>query len=110
MLQKALQKLQAEATAADKDDEYTPFIASHLMTHIRNNPEDAVLILADEKTIKGSLDHMRDLASKKQKNNQYAVTPDQGKAIILQYFGIAANEPPAAPITANFNTSLDDLF
>lgn len=111
MLKKALDKLEAEVTAADKDDGYTPYIASFLMEHVRQHPQDAVLIIADNKTIKGSLKHMEDEARKKQKNNRAMFSPEQGKAVILKYYGINANEPKVvATVTTSFTASLDDIL
>jgi hypothetical protein len=111
MLKKAMLKLESEITAAGKDDEYTPFVGSQLMDHIRLNPNDAVLILADNRTIKGSLKAVGDEAEKKKKQGTVMFTPNQGMEIILKYFGINTNEPKttAAAVT-NFNVSLDDIL
>lgn len=111
MLKKAIEKLEAEITVADKDDEYTPFIGSQVMDHIRKNPNDAVLILADNKTIKGSISAMSAEAEKKKKNGRSMFTPAQGMAIVMKYYGINVDEPnKAAPAASRFSTSLDDIF
>ncbi|WP_044480472.1 hypothetical protein [Paenibacillus antibioticophila] len=111
MLQEALRKLQKEITDS-KGDDYTNLVGSFLMDHIRQNPHHAPLIVAEGKSVAGSLKAMQTEASKKKKGNFAMLTPDQGFAVVLKYYGISskksASEPAPAPQTLDI--SLDELM
>lgn len=64
--------------------------------------EDAVAdkILADGKTLQGAFDKMRGIASKRQKNGCAYIPPEEGFAIIREYYEIeeAEPEPPVGDV------------
>lgn len=110
MLQEALRKLQAEAAAAPKD-KFTQVIASFLMQHIQENPEDAERIVQEGKTIAGSLDEMKKEAKKQAVNNMGVLTNEEGFGIVLRYYGVQVDSPEPAPTEKPvFKASIDDLL
>lgn len=124
MLEQALKKLQDEMDK-EKNNSYVVFIGGYLKTHIQAHPADAALIMDEKKTIAGSLEKMKGIASKQKIGNVAVIAPDQGFKIINEYFGIhgempAAAEPkapvpvevpaPAAAAPVGLDISLDDLL
>lgn len=85
-MEKAIEKLEAEMKVSKEP--YVQLIGQYLIDHVRDNPVDAVHILNEKKSVAGSLEHMKNMAKKKQKNGYAIFTPDEGFAIILEYYGI----------------------
>lgn len=110
MLREALTKLQAEIAEAEPDS-YTSYVGAFLMEHVRKNPHHAPLIMIEGKSIAGSLDAMRTEANKKKKDNFAMLTPDQGFAVVLKYYGISTKKADSQPVVAQkLDVSLDDLM
>lgn len=111
MLKDALLKIETELTANTKDS-YIQAVGSFLNNYVRNNPDDAVLIVAEGKTIKGSLSAMRAEAEKNKSNGVGVLTDQEGFAIVLKYFGVKVPEaePVPAPVSKGFGVTLDDLL
>lgn len=112
MLQQAMKKLQAEISAADKKHKYVPVIGGFLMQHLKEHPEHAELIAADGKTISGSLKAMQEEARKVAAGGTAVLTDEEGFAIVLRYYGIAASQPAQEPEKqpVGLNLSVDDLL
>jgi hypothetical protein len=124
-MQDAINKLQAEMAAA-AGDAYIQQVGGELLHIIAVNPGAAEKIMTPDKTIKGSYEAMEALAKKKAVNRAAVFTPDEGRAVILNYFGIKADTVPApaavvpvpadavppAPVTQSpgLSLELDDLF
>lgn len=112
MLQKAMQKLQAEIGAADKKHMYVPAIGGFLMQHLKEHPEHAELIAADGKSIAGSVNAMQEEARKIAVGGKAMITDEEGFVIVLQYYGIAVDQPAQEPDKqpVGLNLSVDDLL
>jgi hypothetical protein len=109
MLQQALQKIQQEIGEKSKDD-YVRFVGAELMKYVHENPERAGLFLAEGKTISGSLSELRKVAEKKKTGNTAVIAPDEGMAIILEYFGVPRQPVAPEPVAVGFSISVDDLL
>ncbi|CAH8772252.1 hypothetical protein [Paenibacillus dendritiformis] len=119
MLEQAKAKLQAEMAGA-KDNDYVQFVGQYLLNYIDAHPGDADKIMAKEKSIGKSLEAMRKAAEKKRKGNVAMLTPQEGFAVVFEYYGIkstdAASVVPAAPakveipVVDDFDVDLDELL
>ncbi|MCY9733132.1 hypothetical protein M5X17_05075 [Paenibacillus alvei] len=117
MLDQAKAKLQAEMAGA-KDNDYVQFVGQYLLNHIESNPEDASKVMVEEKSIVKSLEAMRKAAEKKRKGNVAMLTPQEGFAVVFEYYGIKSPESvPAVPVVPaevkvvdEFDIDLDDLL
>lgn len=126
MKEQAVEKLRAEM-AEKQDDSYIQLVGGYMISDLDANPEHAHFILADGKTIAGSLKEMERIASGKCNGKNFAVlTPNEGFSAVMGYFGIveavnmaginhsmvssaaAPARPPAA--STGFDISLDDLL
>lgn len=87
MLQQALQKLQKEIGEKTKDA-YVSHVGSFLIKHVKEHPEHAAFIIADDKTISGSLAAMREVARKRQSNGVGVLSDEEGFNIVLKYFNV----------------------
>ncbi|MDB5054440.1 MAG: hypothetical protein JWM44_2490 [Bacilli bacterium] len=83
MLLEANQKLEAEMEQGKK---YVKVIGQYLLDHLKKNPADAAAIMTEGKTIKGSIDAMRQEATKEE--NGGMLSDPEGYAVVLHYFGI----------------------
>lgn len=81
---KARQKVEAEITNTDT---YTGQIGMMLLTWIDYTDNAAELILADDKTVIGAFEAMRDYASKHKEGNFACLVPPKAMEIVLEYFG-----------------------
>ncbi len=123
MYQDAVLKLKNEI-GQSKNNSYVQVVGNFLLGHLDQHHEDAEKIMAEDKTIVKSLDKMRDEASKKKVGNCAMFTPEEGFAIVLQYFGIGSAVTISAPVAAtiqkpvatpkkseiDFNVNLEDLL
>lgn len=119
MLEQAKAKLQAEMAGA-KDNEYVQFVGQYLLNHIETHPGDTDKIMAEDKTIAKSLEAMRKAAEKKRKGNVAMLTPQEGFAVVFEYFGIkaagavpvvpAASAKVETPVDHDFDVDLDELL
>ena len=99
MLEKAIEKLQQEMTASNEP--YVKFIGQYMLDHIKGRPADAAAIMAEGKTIAGSLVVMKDKAKKKATGGCAMFTPDEGFAIIMEYYGLNGTNMPIVPEKKN---------
>ncbi|RXZ84613.1 hypothetical protein EBB07_00935 [Paenibacillaceae bacterium] len=109
MLQEALQKLQKEVADSPKD-EYVRMLGAELINYVRANPDKAPLFVAQGKSIQGSLAAMRKAVEKKKQGNMAVVTPDEGKSIVLEYYGIQTAKAEPEPVAVGFSVDIDDLL
>lgn len=112
----AVEKIRSEM-GENANNGYVQVVGGFLLQILEANPESAEKILAEGKTIKGSLDEMQKEARKKQVGNCAVLTDQEGFAVVLKYFGIeepAAARPVVAPVVArpsvDFDVRLDDLL
>ncbi|MFF2794956.1 hypothetical protein [Lysinibacillus xylanilyticus] len=87
MVEQAMAKLQAELRV-ERVHPYVAAIGNYLMDLLKDNPSSAEKIMAEGKTIIGSMKAMRKVAEKLQVDNCAVLTPEQGFKVVLDYFGI----------------------
>lgn len=124
MLAKATAKIKAEMEKS-KQDGYVQYVGGFLLEYLAANPQDANKLSADGKTIAGSLDEMRKVAEKKKVGKCAMLTPQEGLAVVLKYYGIEAApsfivpsvdlkpQLPKMPMSrpeVDFDVNLDDLL
>jgi hypothetical protein len=115
MLDNAVKKLTDEMEKA-QGNAYIQHVGAFLIGHINFHPDQAEKILAEGKTIQGSLAAMRDEAKKKQTGGCSVLTDQEGFEIVLKYYGIDRSAPASETAQAppekkqRFNISLDDLL
>lgn len=93
MVEQAMAKLQAELRV-DGVHPYVSAIGNFLMDHIKDNPSAAEKIMAEGKTIVGSMKEMRKEAEKVKVDNCAVLTGEQGFEIVLKYFDITTGDTP----------------
>lgn len=84
---------------------YVRVIGEFLTDWLLKHPEDGEKIMADGKTIKGSLEAMRVYAQNHKEGNVAVVDDETAFGIVLEYFGIKKGAKPEQP-----HTSADDDF
>lgn len=110
MINVAINKINAEIDA-NADNAYVKYIGEYLIDYLKKTPEHAAKVAQEEKSVLGSLKHMKSVASKKQANGVAVLTPAEGFKAVLEYYAIDEQ-----PITKSESTpkkidiSLDDLF
>ena len=126
MIDEAIEKIKAEM-AANANNSYIQAVGSMLLQYMQYMPtrvQTAEQILAEGKTISGSLAEMQKEARKKQVGNCAVLTDQEGFEIVLRYFEIeAVTEVQSQSVSAhavatvkrektstNFDVSLDDLL
>ena len=115
MLDNAIKKLTDEMEKA-QGNAYINHVGAFLIGHIKFHPDHAEKILAEGKTIHGSLAAMRDEAKKKQSGGCSVLTDQEGFEIVLKYFGIDGSAPASEAGQAppekkqRFEVNLDDLL
>lgn len=131
MVEQAIDKLEKEMTV-NRVHPYLLAIGNFLVDYVKANPSTAEKILAENKTIIGSMKEMRKEAEKVKVGNCAVLTDDQGFEIVLKYYGIKkaavsntgsstsvtqTNEPkttnPAplsSEVTPRFVASLDEFL
>lgn len=126
MYSNAVAKLKTEIEQS-KNNSYIQVVGEFLLSHLEKYPQDAEKVISADKTIVKSLDEMRKAAEKKKVGNCAVITPTEGFAIILKYFGIDSAgkeiQSSAAVPTVNvqkpvvtpkskvdFDVSLDDFM
>lgn len=116
----AVMKLRDEMAQNPKHS-YIQLIGNFLIENLQSNPAAAEKILAKDKTIKGSLNAMKDVARKSQVDGCSMMTDTEGLEIVLKYFGIdgkataaVQKTEPVRPVQTmrgiEFDVSLDDLL
>lgn len=121
MKENAVKKLTDEIEKS-KGNAYIEHVGAFLIGHINFHPDDAEKILAEGKTIQGSLAVMRDEAQKKKTGNCAVLTDTEGFEIVLKYYGIDRSAPGSDVKLSTvvgqimpekkprFSVSLDDLL
>ncbi|MGE7942800.1 hypothetical protein ACQKNB_12000 [Lysinibacillus xylanilyticus] len=99
MVEQAMAKLQAELRV-ERVHPYVSAIGNFLMDLLKDNPSSAEKIMAEGKTIIGSMKAMRKVAEKQKIDNCAVLTPEQGFKAVLDYFDIKTTD--AAPDTTNY--------
>lgn len=117
MQAEAIVKLNAEIEA-NKKHPYIQIIGQFLISHINANPNDAIRLMAADKSIEKSLKAMESEARKKQHKGMAILTDAEGFAIVLKYFEIGTQAassnfvPSSDPVTAapEFDVKLEDFI
>lgn len=113
--QKAIEKLQIEMES-NNNNAYIQAIGQFLIEQIEKNPSAAEPILADDKSIEKSLEAMKEEAQKKAVNGFAMFTPEEGFALVMNYFRISTegnttNTQEVSPKkTSRFEVKLDDFL
>ncbi|PTY89743.1 Cas9 inhibitor AcrIIA9 family protein [Heyndrickxia sporothermodurans] len=111
----AIEKLQNEMNK-NKEDGYIQTIGQFLIQQIEKIESAAESILVADKTVKKSLEFMKDEAKKKAVNGFAMFTPDEGFALVLKYFDIKVEliEVPEVNVpvkkASRFDVKLDDFL
>lgn len=113
MIIQAENKIKAEMEK--EKNPYVKTVGDFLIGYIKRNEAEAEKIVADEKkTIMGSIEAMRKEAGKNKVDNMAMLTPEQGFAVVLKYFGIKSKEDvkveysfDEAKAGGDFNTKFD---
>ena len=111
MLEKAIEKLRQEMDASKEP--YIIFVGQYMIDHIKGRPADAAAIMAAGKTITGSLSVMKENARKKAKGGCAIFTPDEGLAIVMEYYGLQGANQTATPKpepTRKIDIDIDELL
>ena len=85
---KAIDKIRDEMAASKS--RYVQVVGSMLTEFVQKHPDCAEKILAQGKTVAGSLDAMRSEAKKQAQGGVGVIDDQQGMEIVLGYFGIKA--------------------
>ncbi len=117
MIDKAIEKIRDEMVSKTNDT-YIQVVGDMLLHQLTVNPTAAEKVMANGKTIAGSLSAMRSAAEKKKSGNCAVLTDAEGFAVVLDYFGIkgAASTDSLVPAVSpmapalDFDVSLDDLL
>ena len=92
MIQKATEKIKSEMES--NKDSSIQVIGEFLLKQIEININAAKAIVKEGKTIKGSMEYMRNEAEKKVKEKKgvqmVALSPEEGFRIVMKYFGFEA--------------------
>ena len=114
-MEKAIEKLRAEMEE-QKDNIYTQYIGEYLLKYISENPQYSGNIIKTDKNIAGSLNYMSEKAKERARDGMAIFTPEEGFAIVLDYFEINEGAAPVLSVvkpntnTKKKNISLDDLL
>lgn len=79
---------------------YVRVVGEYLTNYLLYHPEAEAAILAEGKTIKGSLDAMRKEASKQKSGNVAVLDDETGFRIVREYFGIMDGSAAAGTSSA----------
>lgn len=91
----AIDKIRDEM-AKKASGRYVQVVGEYLTAHLQHNPDAADAILADGKTIAGSLDAMKKEAQKHREGNVAVLDDATAFGIVLGYFGIKGKATAAA--------------
>ena len=108
-MEKAIAKLEEEIK--ESKEPYIKFIGQYMIDHIKGTPADAAAIMQEGKTVDGSLAFMKDKAKAKATGGCAMFTPDEGFAIIMEYYGLNETDVPAPMEKKNrINLDIDALL
>ncbi|MBS3885592.1 MAG: hypothetical protein KGZ56_00885 [Dethiobacter sp.] len=110
----AIEKLRSEMEQ-NKNHRYIQIVGNFLVQYVTKNTAAAERILTEGKTIKGSLNDMKNEARKNQMDGIGVLSDEEGFAVVLKYYGITtagtlASSPAPEKAAVNFDVSLDDLL
>lgn len=92
---RAIDKIRDEM-AKKGSGRYVQVVGEYLTDYLQAHPEAAGAILAEGKTIKGSLDAMRQEAQKHREGNVAVLDDAAAFSVVLKYFGIKGEATAAA--------------
>lgn len=94
-LQQALEKIQSEMT--DANHAHITVIGEFLLNHLNAYPDVAEKIVAEDKSIAGSIQAMANAAKEKAVNGMAMLTEQEGYGIVLNYFDIEGEPVVSSP-------------
>jgi hypothetical protein len=115
MKEQAIEKLLKEMEAAG-GKRYVQVVGQMLIQAMDRYPDLAEKVLQEDKTIKESIEKMRDEAAKQKEGNVGILSDVDAMPIILKYYGVKmSSEVPApavapAPAKPDFSVDLDTLL
>lgn len=110
MLEQAIAKIEAEIK--ESKEPYVKFIGQYMIDHIKGTPTDAAAIMKNGKTVTGSLAFMKEKARKNATGGCAMFTPDEGFAIIMEYYGLQGDAivTKSQETPKRINLNIDDLL
>lgn len=108
MYNKAIDKIRDEM-AANANDGYIAAVGEYLTEYIRGHKDEADKVMADGKTIKGSLAAASEEARKKQRGNVAVLSYEEVYKLVREYYGFCDNRAKNANI-CGFDLDLDELL
>jgi hypothetical protein len=112
MLNDAIAKLEKEMED-NKENGCTQYVGKYIVEYMNEHPDRAEKILAEGKTLVGSMKHMEGVARKKKNRGAVVLSDAEGFRVVLEYYGIDDKELPdtgKAKAKRKVDISLDDLF
>lgn len=91
-------------------------IGNFMVQHITDFPEDAELVLAEGKSLKGAYEAMRKAAEKVKVGNCAVLSDDEGFRIVREYYGVGNKSASSKEVVEKkaadkrLNLDLDDLL
>lgn len=108
-MEQAMDKLRDEM-AQKSDNAYVHAVGEYLTAYLLAHPNAAEAIMAEGKTIEGSLKQAKDAASKKQQNGVAVVKDADVYAEVLKYYGLEGDEKAKPQTSALLVPDLDDIL
>lgn len=106
-MEQAIDKLRDEM-AQKSDNTYVQAVGEYLTTFLLTHPNAEAKILAEGKSIEGSLKAAQETAKKKQHNGVAVLSDSEVYAEVLKYYGLEENRNPQT--SADLSLNLDDLL
>lgn len=108
MLEQAIAKIEAEIK--ESKESYVVMVGKCMIDHLKSNPKDAAAIMAEDKTIAGSLAFMQEKARANATGGYAMFAPDEGISIIMEYYGLGTNAKPITEPKKRINLDIDSLL
>lgn len=110
MVKEAICKINQEIED-NKENAYINYVGEYLVDYINKNPQHAKNIMKEDKTIMGSLNHMKNAAKENAQDGMAILTPEEGFKTVLDYYEIKkVPELKVVNTHKKVNISLDDLL
>lgn len=88
MIEKAVQKIKDEMSKSKNP--YMKVVGKYVLSQIEINPNSVKEVVDGNKTLKGSLKEMENVARKRAVDRVGILTDEEGFAIVAKYFGFKA--------------------
>ena len=108
MLEQAIEKIEAEIK--ESKESYVVMVGKCMIDHLKSNPADAGAIMAEGKTIEGSLAFMKEKARANAAGGYAMFAPGEGTSIIMEYYGLGTKAKPVTEPKKRINLDIDSLL